>query len=57
MLCITTPQLQWLISSQGLFLVVMSVVGEPQHAGLMAEEGQAGGHTQWLVKMLLQDEI
>lgn len=35
----------------------LSVVGEPPHAGLRAEEGQAGGRTQWLVRVLLQDEF
>lgn len=36
----------------------LSVVGEPLHAGLRAEEeGQAGGRTQWLVRVLLQDEF
>lgn len=47
----------YLKQPQGLFLVFMSVVGEPQHAGLRAEEGQDGGRTQWLVRALLQDEF
>ena len=60
MLCIMTLQLQWLTSDQpqGLLLVFLSLVGEPPHAGLRAEEeGQAGGRTQWLVRVLLQDEF
>lgn len=48
----------YLRQPQGLLLVFLSLVGEPPHAGLRAEEeGQAGGRTQWLVRVLLQDEF
>lgn len=53
------PKIQVAYYSEGLFLTVfMSMEGELQHTGLLAEKNkQVGRNKQWLIKILLQNDM